>query len=311
MKQALPDFPYRRQTLDLPGPAGPLEYAYVCEGSGPPVVLVHGNPSWSYYFRALLAALPTAGYRALAPDHIGMGRSAKPSRSEYAYTLATRVADFTRWMQRVCPTGPVTLVVHDWGGAIALAWAVKQPHRVSRLVLFNTAAFPLPVGKRLPWALRAARAPVLGPAAVCYGNAFAFGATVLGVRRRMPAAIRRRYLAPYDTPAARVAVLDFVRDIPTRPGDPAYPILRRTEERLPALAGIPILICWGMRDFVLDGDILAHWEALFPAATVHRFPDAGHYVLEDAAEEIVPLVVGFLGAASARAVEPGARPLPG
>jgi pimeloyl-ACP methyl ester carboxylesterase len=290
--KSLPDFPYRRHVLDLDG----LEYAYVDEGTGPPVILVHGNPSWSYLYRSLLAVLPADGFRALAPDHIGMGRSAKPDRSAYAHTLASRVEDFRRWMDAVCPTGPVTLVVHDWGGAIALAWAVDHPQRVTRLVLLNTAAFPLPAGKGLPLALRATRAPVLGSAAVYYANAFAFGATVLGVRRWMPKEIRRGFLAPYDTPAHRVAVLEFVRDIPVRPGDPAYPILRRTEERLPTLAGIPILICWGMRDFVLDGDILAHWETIFPAAEVHRFPHAGHYVLEDAGVEIVPLLRQFLRA---------------
>jgi cis-3-alkyl-4-acyloxetan-2-one decarboxylase len=286
------DFSYSRQVLDVDG----LAYAYVEEGAGPPVVLVHGNPSWSYYFRPLIAALPAAGYRALAPDHIGMGRSAKPPRSRYAYTLATRVADFTRWLDAVCPTGPVTLVVHDWGGAVALAWAVEHPQRMGRLVLLNTAAFPLPAGKSLPLALRAARLPLVGPAAVCYGNAFAVGATLLGVRRRMPAAVRRGYLAPYDRPAHRVAVLDFVRDIPLRPSDPAFAILRRTETRLPTLTGVPVLICWGMRDFVLDEQILARWEKIFPAAQVHRFPEAGHYVLEDAAAQVVPLVERFLAA---------------
>lgn len=312
MTRPLTDFPYRRRVLDLGDAAHPVEYAYVDEGAGPPVVLVHGNPSWSYAFRALLAALPADGYRALAPDHIGMGRSAKPPRSDYAYTLASRVADFTRWMEQVCPTGPVTLVVHDWGGAIALAWAVERPQRISRLVLLNTAAFPLPTGKGLPLALRAARLPVVGPAAVCYCNAFALGAALVGVRRRMPTEVRQGYLAPYDRPGARVAVLDFVRDIPVRPTDPAYPILRRTEERLPTLAGVPILICWGMRDFVLDGDILAHWEHLFPAAQIHRFADAGHYVLEDAGAQIVPLVRRFLGATAAEAVtSPSARPLGG
>lgn len=292
----LADFPYHRHTLELGEPGAGLQYAYVDEGSGPPVVLVHGNPSWSYLFRPLLAALPAAGFRALAPDHIGMGRSVKPPRSSYAYTLASRVADFGRWMDEVCPTGPVTLVVHDWGGAIALAWAVEHPQRVDRLVLLNTAAFPLPAGKGLPMALRGTRLPVLGAAAVCYGNAFAVGATLLGVRRWMPAAVRRGYLAPYDSPAHRVAVLDFVRDIPVRPSDAAYPILRRTEDGLPRLAGVPILICWGMRDFVLDADILARWEAIFPAAEIRRFAGAGHYVLEDAATEIVPLVVRFLQA---------------
>lgn len=281
--------PFASRSVDLDG----LRYAYVDEGTGPPVVLVHGNPSWSFYFRSLLAALPAAGYRALAPDHIGMGRSAKPPRTAYPHTLARRVEDFSRWIDATVLDEPVTLVVHDWGGAIALAWAVQHPDRVAGLVLLNTAAFPLPAGKRLPLALRAARVPVLGDAAVRFGNAFAVGATVLGVRHRMPKDVRRGYLLPYDSPAHRVAVLEFVRDVPTKPTDPAYDVLRRTERLLPRLASRPVLVCWGMRDFVLDADILARWEQIFPHAEVHRL-DAGHYVLEDAAAEIEPLVIGFL-----------------
>jgi len=270
-----------------------FDYAYVDEGSGHPVVLVHGNPSWSYYFRSLLDRLPAAGYRAVAPDHIGMGRSAKPARTSYPHTLTRRVADFSEFMAGVVPTGPVTLVVHDWGGAIALTWAVAHPERVARLVLLNTAAFPLPAGKRLPLPLRATRTPV-GALAVLYLNAFAFGATVFGVRHRMPGQVRRDYLAPYDRPSRRVAVLEFVRDIPVGTGDPAYALLRQTAQRLTVFRDRPVLICWGMRDFVLDADILQRWQEIFPDAEVHEFADAGHYVLEDATTPIGNLVVDFL-----------------
>jgi haloalkane dehalogenase len=272
---------------------GGLDYAYVDEGCGPPVVLVHGNPSWSFLFRSLVERLPATGHRAVAPDHIGMGRSAKPTRATYPHTLARRVADFTEFMAEVVPEESVTLVVHDWGGAIALAWAVAHPERIAGLVLLNTAAFPLPAGKRLPLPLRATRTR-LGTLAVLYGNAFAVGAALLGVRRRMPAPVRRGYLAPYDRPSRRVAVLEFVRDIPLRSGDPAYGVLRDTEQRLGVLRDRPVLICWGMRDFVLDEDILRRWQEIYPDAEVHRFADAGHYVLEDATEAIGQLVESFL-----------------
>lgn len=272
---------------------GGFDYGYVDEGSGRPVVLVHGNPSWSFAFRSLVERLALAGYRAVAPDHIGMGRSAKPARTTYPHTLARRVADFTEFMAEVVPDGPVTLVVHDWGGAIALAWAVGRPERVERLVLLNTAAFPLPAGKDLPLLLRATRTP-LGALAVRHANAFAVGATILGVRRRMPAPVRRGYLAPYDRASRRVAILEFVRDIPVSAGDPAFGLLRETEQQLAIFRDRPVLICWGMRDFVLDEQILRRWEEIYPDAQVHRFADAGHYVLEDAAEAIGELVVDFL-----------------
>jgi len=199
------------------------------------------------------------------------------------------------------------LVLHDWGGAIGMGWAVAHPEQVAGIVLLNTGAFPMPAGMRLPLALTATRVPVLGDVAVLLGNAFARGATYLAVRRRMPRAIRRGYLAPYDSPAHRVAVLRFVRDIPLRPTDSGYAVLARIEERLALFRDRPVLICWGMRDFVFDERILARWEQIYPQAEVHRFPDAAHYVLEDAAAEIVPLVVDFLHRTAAPQPAPTGR----
>ena len=275
--------------LDLDG----LAYRYVDEGSGHPVVMVHGNPSWSYMYRSLVVALRDR-YRVVAPDHIGMGRSDAPPRSRYPYDLARRVEDFTRFVASLDLQEPATLVVHDWGGMIGLAWAVEHPEQVGRLVLLNTAAFPLPAAKRLPAVLRLARAPLVGEVLVRGANAFAIGATVFGVRRRrMPAAVRRGYLAPYRSWRRRVGIHAFLRDIPVRASDRSYPLVAATGARLDRLATIPTLICWGVRDPVFDLDYLAEWERRLPAADVHRV-DAGHYVLEDAPEVVVPLIEKFL-----------------
>ena len=288
---ALAGFPYAEHRAHVGGHS----MAYVDEGSGPPVLLVHGNPTWSFYYRSLLAALPPLGRRAIAPDHIGMGRSDKPSSRDYPYTLRRRVADLGEFIDGLGLTEPLSLVVHDWGGAIALAWAVDNVERVDRMVLLNTGAFPLPPAKSLPWTLRAARLPGLGNFAVTRLNAFSLGALALGSGRRwLPAEARAGLLAPYDSPAHRVAVSRFVQDIPLQPSDPAYSVLARTEERLPLLADIPTTVCWGMKDPVFDAVVLEHLLTLLPNADVHRYADAGHYVLEDAAERIVPLVSTFL-----------------
>ena len=287
----LAGWPYPGRSIDVGGHT----MAYVDEGTGPPVLLVHGNPTWSFYYRSLLAALPPLGLRAIAPDHIGMGRSDKPSADAYPHTLSRRVQDLGEFIDGLGLTGPISLVVHDWGGAIALAWAVDNADRVDNLVLLNTGAFPLPPDKALPWTLRAARLPVLGDLAVRRLNAFSLGALVLGSGRRwLPAEARAGLLAPYDSPTNRVAVSQFVRDIPLGPSDPAYAVLARTEQRLHLLQDIPTLICWGMRDPVFDGVVLDHLVSLLPKADVHRFADAGHYVLEDAADRIVPLVTRLL-----------------
>ena len=294
MSSALPGFPFASSSTVVGG----HRMAYVDEGSGPPVVLVHGNPTWSFYWRALLRALPPLGLRAIAPDHIGMGRSEKPSVADYPHTLARRVADFGEFVDGLGLDAPLSLVVHDWGGAIALAWAVDNVERVDKLLVLNTAAFPIPAGKALPWQLTAARLPVVGDVAVRRLNAFSRGALVMGTAQRwLDREARTGLVAPYDSPEHRVSVAQFVKDIPLSPHDPAYGVLARTESRLHLLADRPTAVCWGMQDPVFDAEILEHLLTLLPQAEVHRWADAGHYVLEDVPERIVPVATRLLAPA--------------
>lgn len=276
---------------------------YIDQGRGPAVVCVHGNPTWSYYYRRLLPPL-ASDHRVIIPDHLGMGRSDMPSPTWYGFDLAARVDDFAVLMDHLAVgiTRPATLVVHDWGGAIALAWAARRPDRVGRLVIMNTAAFPLPGGQRLPWVLWPPRVPYLGEALVCGANAFVRGTLRFGVRRqRLPRAVRRAYRAPYGSWDRRQAVLRFVRDVPAGPAGRTHALLAETEAELHRFADRPALVVWGMRDPVLRPAILDAWRRRLPAAEVHPIADAGHLVLEDA-PETVPLIAAFL-ARTRRAVE--------
>jgi haloalkane dehalogenase len=285
-------YPFQGKTLSIGG----FRLHCLDEGSGPPVVMLHGNPTWSFYYRNLVLALRDT-HRTIVPDHIGMGLSEKPPTDRYPYTLARRVEDLDRLLEQLEVREPVTLIVHDWGGMIGLTWAVRHPERVARLVVLNTGAFHLPAPKALPWQLRLVRNTPLGSLLVRGLNAFCRGAVrTCCTRRPMPADVRAGYLRPYDSWANRVAVLRFVQDIPLKADDPGYDVVTATQDGLARLRDVPMLICWGMRDFVFDQHFLAEWERRFPAAEVHRFADAGHYVLEDAAEEIIPLVRQFVAA---------------
>jgi haloalkane dehalogenase len=282
-------YPFEGSYLDLAG----VRMHYLDEGRGEAVLCVHGNPTWSFYYRRLALALRGC-HRVVVPDHIGCGLSDKPTDERYPYTLARRVDDLEALIDHL-GLADLTLVVHDWGGPIGFGWAVRHPERVRRLVMFNTGAFHMPAGKRMPWQLSLVRDTPLGPLLVRGLNAFARGAARTACTRvRMPRALRDAYCAPYDSWAARRAVLRFVQDIPLEPGDPAYDELSRVEAGLGSLANRPALILWGGCDFVFDRHFLAVWRRLLPAAEVHEFPDCGHYVLEDAAEEIIPLVERFL-----------------
>jgi haloalkane dehalogenase len=189
----------------------------------------------------------------------------------------------------------LTLVMHDWGGMIGMTFAARHPERIARLIVLNTAAFHLPPSKPLPWQLRLARMRPLGEWLVRGLNGFVRGTlSVACKKKRLSVPIRAAYLAPYDSWANRIAVYRFVEDIPLRPGDRSYDLVTFTQAHLGLFSNRPMLIGWGMRDFVFDRTMLAEWQQRFPRAEVHRFADAGHFVLEDEAERLVPLVQGFL-----------------
>lgn len=267
---------------------------YVDEGQGPPVVMVHGNPTWSFYYRNLISAL-RASHRCLALDHVGMGLSDKPKLGQlYAYTLAERVADFSAWLDSLRLAAPIVLVVHDWGGMIGLAWATQQPERIAKLVILNTSGFPLPDDTPFPWPLALTRTS-LGALLVQGFNAFSWVATIVAMTRtQMDENVRDAYTAPYDSWANRIATLRFVQDIPLLATDASMAIVQTTAENLHRLADKPTVIAWGGRDFVFNDAFLGQFCRLLPNAAVHYFADAGHYVLEDVAAEVVPLIVDFV-----------------
>ncbi len=282
-------YPFPSHFLDLAG----LRLHYLDEGQGDPVVCVHGNPTWSFFFRGLIRDLRDR-YRVVAMDHIGMGLSDKPDDSRYEYRLGRRALDLELLLDRLGLRDNLTLVLHDWGGMIGMAYASRFPERVKRLVVLNTAAFRMPPGKQLPWQIWAVRSTPLGPLLVRGLNAFSGGLVRYCSVKPLPPEVRQAYLAPHQHWNDRRAVLRFVQDIPLSPRDPSYELVRQVEEGLPRFREVPMLICWGRRDFVFDEDFLAGWKERFPSAEVHAFDDAGHLVLEDAGDRIVPLVRGFL-----------------
>ena len=283
-------YPFDSHYLERNG----LRYHYLDQGSGQTVVMVHGNPTWSFYFRELVKAL-SPRFRTVVPDHIGCGLSDKPDSAAYGYRAADRVADLEALLDHLQLKENITLVVHDWGGAIGLALAVKHPQRFRRLVILNTAAFLPPSGKRLPWRLQIVRniRPLAVPAVLGL-NLFSRAALYMATGKKLTADVRAGLTAPYNSWRNRLATLRFVQDIPVEASDQSYALVKHLDERLSTLAHLPTLICWGAQDFVFDRDYFNEWVRRFPAAEAHCFADAGHYVLEDVPEKIIPLVTDFL-----------------
>jgi haloalkane dehalogenase len=283
-------YPWQGHFLDV---GRGVRMHYLDEGSGDPVVMLHGNPTWSFYWRELVKALAPS-HRVIVPDHVGCGLSDKPCDEEYDYVLDRRVEDLELLLASRGVERDITLVLHDWGGMIGLAFATRHPERVARLVVTNTAGFGLPPGRRLPWQIALVRYLPFFPLPVRGLNAFSRGANRYCSSRGLSRLAREAYLAPYNSWANRIAVQRFVEDIPLRPRDTSFASVERVSRDLGRLAGTPLLICWGMKDFVFDGAFLGEWRRRFPLAEIHEFEDAGHYVLEDASERIVPRVEAFL-----------------
>lgn len=294
VSQAL--FPYKSKSFEVrPG----IKMAYIDEGprDAPPVLLVHGNPTWSFYWRSLIEALsPTR--RVIVPDHVGCGRSDRPDDAAYAYRLRNRIDDLEALVKHL-KLGDLDLGVHDWGGMIGMGWAHRHPEQVKSLLLLNTGAFRLPSTKPLPSRLRLARDFAVGGWLVRRFNAFSRAATRMAVARRpLTKEVRDALCAPYDSWEDRRAVLRFVQDIPLDERDPSWTDVVEVEEALGQFNDRPVMICWGDKDWVFDHHFLRVWQETLPSAQVHRFSDCGHYVLEDAREEIVELVQSYWDSSS-------------
>ena len=261
--------------------------SYLDVGQGPVVVMLHGNPSWSFFYRNL-AGLLKERYRVIVPDHLGCGFSDKPQ--DYTYCLENHIANLEHLLGAL-QIKKLSLVVHDWGGAIGMGYAVRHGEKINSLVIFNTAAFR---SARIPWRIRICRTPLLGALLIRGLNAFAGAAIHMAVVKKMPDEIARGYLLPYDSWKNRIATLRFVQDIPLSEKDPSWRTLTEIEQGLVFFKNTPMLICWGGRDFCFNDHFYEEWRARFPRAESHYFADAGHYLLEDAFDRIGPLVEKFL-----------------
>jgi pimeloyl-ACP methyl ester carboxylesterase len=287
---AAPDYPFESRFFDRDG----INIHYIDEGSGDPIVFVHGNPTWSFYFRQLISAL-RGSHRCIAIDHVGCGMSDKPPLGNYPYRLVNRVLDLESLLDSLGATRNVTLVMHDWGGMIGMAAAVRRPERISRIVAMNTAAFGLPEGKSFPRSLHWARNTAIGRWLVLNANAFCRSAVRwCATRKTLPPEVKQAYLAPYSTAADRVAVMRFVEDIPLEPTHPSFALVEQTSRRLEQFRDLPVLLGWGEKDFVFDSHFRDEWIRRFPNAEVHSWPDSGHYILEDRGGELAALIGSFL-----------------
>jgi len=282
-------YPFKSNYLDIDG----LQYHYLDEGEGAPVLMLHGNPTWSFYYRALVKGL-SPSMRCIVPDHMGCGLSDRPGTKDYGFHLEDRVNDLQRLLDHLELSDKISLIVHDWGGMIGMVWALRNLERIRRIVILNTAGFFPPAAKGLPvrlWLIRHLRSFAV-PAVLC-GNVFARAALFMAPRKRLATDVKAALVAPYNSTHNRLATLKFVQDIPVHPDDPSYATVKTVDENLHQLTSVPMMICWGKHDFVFDLDYYKEWRSRFPEAPAHLLESAGHYILEDEPEKVLELVREF------------------
>ena len=256
------------------------------EGQGEPILMLHGNPTWSYYYRNLIKEFK-ATHRVIAPDHMGSGASKRPKN--WSYTLDGHIKNIESLVEHL-DLKNITLVVHDWGGAIGFGFATRNPSLVKRIVILNTAAF---YSSDVPKRIKFLRTPVIGPFLIKRLNLFAWPATFMATAKGMSSEVKKGYLWPASSFDQRIGVNGFVQDIPISKEHPSYSTLIDIEAKLGEL-DCPKLIVWGGKDFCFHDKFFYRWLDFYPTARYRYIREAGHYVLEDAKEEVIAEITNFL-----------------
>jgi haloalkane dehalogenase len=274
-------YPFEPRALDV----GAGTMRYVDEGTGPPIVMVHGTPTWSFLYRDLVKGLRDR-YRCVAPDLLGFGLSDKPAGASY------RPEDQGRRLRGLIDRlalKDITLMVHDFGGPIGLSYALEHPGNVKRLVLFNTWMWSFADDPQMRWMGRA----FAGRMGRFLYEKWAFSVNVIfrrafGDRRRYTPDVHAQYMGPMRDPTARHATWIYARELL---GSSAwYDTLWQRRERI---ASIPALLVWGMKDPAF-AKYLPRWRSLFPNAEVVELAGVGHAPMEERAPEITPVILRFL-----------------
>jgi haloalkane dehalogenase len=274
----------------LPLRAGRMHY--VDEGTGDPVVFVHGTPTWSFEWRHLIRALSKSA-RCIAPDHLGFGLSDRPK--DAPYTPEWHAENFAEFVEQL-GAGPLTLVVHDFGGPIALPFALRRPDLVRRLVVVNSWMWSFEDDPRMASNARLAGGAIAG---FLYRWANFSLRTIMpsayGDRRKLTPEIHRQYLERFPDRWSRGAVLWALAK--SLLGSSAhYDSLWQQRDKL---RDRPALVVWGLKDSAFKPKMLARWREALPQARVVELRDAGHWPHEEAPDDVATAIREFVRVESA------------
>lgn len=276
------EYPFESHFLNLNN----HQYHYIDQGEGDVILMLHGNPTWSFFYRNLAKHFSSHHFRVIVPDHMGCGLSSKPQ--DYDYTLKKHVENLCELVTHLNLSN-ITLVVHDWGGAIGMGLATRYPHLIKKMVIMNTAAFR---SIEIPARINILRNPV-GEWLIRSFNGFAAPATFMATKKGLSTIVKKGFLFPYHDFHSRIATAKFVQDIPMSENHPTYQTLKDIEEKLSTIKA-PVLLLWGEKDFCFTMNFHQKWKEFFPKAKSVTYPLAGHYLVEDESLSVIQEIENFL-----------------
>lgn len=276
------EYPFKSNYLKLD--MGKLHY--IDEGSGDPIVMVHGNPAWSFLYRHLIKGL-SKKYRCIAPDHIGFGLSDKPEA--WSYLPEDHAKNLNILIDKL-NLRDITLVVQDWGGPIGLSYAIGRPDNVKRIIIMNTWMWSV---KGDPYYERFSNfmGGSVGRFLIKRFNFFVrvIMKKAMGDKSKLPKSIHRHYFKPLENPMDRKGCWTFPKQIIESSSWLSNLWLQKGK-----IKDKPALILWGMKDIAFRKQELNKWAELFSDSKIIRFDDAGHFVQEEKGSELCPIIEDFL-----------------
>ncbi|MHA1229562.1 MAG: alpha/beta fold hydrolase [Candidatus Helarchaeota archaeon] len=281
-------FPFKPNYLVING----FNMHYVDEGSGEPIVLIHGEPTWGYLYRKFIPILAESN-RVIVPDHMGFGKSDVPL--DKPYTLAQHIDNLTKLLLNL-KLKDITIVVQDWGGPIGFGFAVNNPDLIKRIVIMNTSVGVAKENRRLwyePMVENGTYDQLMGNMKIFIPQMM-FGTFVKKFSREEKKIMKKAYTAPFPSEEYCIGAKAFPKDIPKGKTHPSSKIMQEIRDKLPLLSNKPKILIWGMKDIIFPPKIIEIWQKIYPDIKVFKIQNAGHYLQEDAPEQIIPIIKKFV-----------------
>lgn len=263
--------------------AGKYRIHYIDEGEGPALIMLHACPMWSFFYRRFVKVF-SKHFRVIVPDEVGYGLSDKPK--DYDYRLETHVDNLERLVNHL-KLEKVSFILHGWGGTIGTGFTVRHSQMVDKIIMMNSMAFS---GYKLPLRLSLCKLfPWIGKKLLVDFNLMFYGLN------KYSAEVKLGYMLPYMKPEDRIAIIRFINDIPCKPDDLSYESVIEVEHGLWMLREHKMCIIWAVKDWLYPEKYLHKWMNYCPDAKVHRVRNAGRFISEDAPDELIAIISGFLG----------------